>query len=590
MSSSLVATAVPNFAAFDSGHKSAATVVLVFALLSTLVLSIVLLGVVWVVSFAAFKRTASEHLGREVFFFRSQLGQYAFSLLLSKWISSLGGLITVKWVYEGGITTGPSCAAQGALNELGEFGSSFFVVAMGIHTFNTLVLRNRQPQWVGPVVTTLGWASALAVGAGPLTISSRASGPLYNIGSLTCGFSKSSPIPHMLLFFVPVFLASLLSAIVYSLIFLILRGTLTINGGLRFQLDPERRLRLRNETFEEYQRFVYSVARTMLWLPFTFVLTLFPSSIVQSMDMSGIAVSAGTMSFSYVLVYLDGIFDVLILFNVLRALGCVVKSPNSTVSSDPEKGRGHVSRPTYDWKPQSSFSSSSQAQIMRTAPPARPPSTILQGSAPRPLSLGRSLFQPHKRTGSESSSARLLTPEPLSRGHSPSPSLDGSEVSVAATVLQKPIVPTSVLDAELPLLPSAIRKPTETGPQLLLHTTDLPQNNSTGLTPYSPPRHSRYGGLSPIPGSPSIPHSAAPFLEVTLHSPATLKRTPTNDSVGSVVSMYFSQKSTESDLPPFPVPAVPRDSSIGLPLSDYVPPARRVPTALAARFPGSHSS
>ena len=35
---------------------------------------------------------------------------------------------------------------------------------MGLHTFNTLVLRNRQPQWVGPVVTTLGWAAALAFG------------------------------------------------------------------------------------------------------------------------------------------------------------------------------------------------------------------------------------------------------------------------------------------------------------------------------------------------------------------------------------------------------------------------------------------
>ena len=85
----------------------------------------------------------------------------------------------------------------------------------------------------------------------------------------------------MLLFFLPVrvrvipncrvlmiqqvFLASLLSAIVYSLVFLILRGTITINGGLRFQLDPERRLRLRNQSFEEYQRFVYLVARTMLW-------------------------------------------------------------------------------------------------------------------------------------------------------------------------------------------------------------------------------------------------------------------------------------------------------------------------------------
>jgi hypothetical protein len=72
-------------------ESSCVQIVFVFALLSTLVLSIVLLGVVWVVSFVAFKRTASDNLTREVFFFRSQLGQYACSLLLSKWISCLGG-------------------------------------------------------------------------------------------------------------------------------------------------------------------------------------------------------------------------------------------------------------------------------------------------------------------------------------------------------------------------------------------------------------------------------------------------------------------------------------------------------------------
>jgi hypothetical protein len=124
MNSSIAAATVPHFVAFDSSHKSAATVslpsvlfvlrrelscvqvVFVFALLSTLVLSIVLLGVVWVVSSVALKRAGSENLAREVFFFRSQLGQYACSLLLSKWISCLGGLISIKWVNEGGITTG----------------------------------------------------------------------------------------------------------------------------------------------------------------------------------------------------------------------------------------------------------------------------------------------------------------------------------------------------------------------------------------------------------------------------------------------------------------------------------------------------
>jgi hypothetical protein len=35
---------------------------------------------------------------------------------------------------------------------------------MGIHTFNTLVLRNRPPQWLGMLVTSIGWGSALIIG------------------------------------------------------------------------------------------------------------------------------------------------------------------------------------------------------------------------------------------------------------------------------------------------------------------------------------------------------------------------------------------------------------------------------------------
>lgn len=100
-------------------------IVFVFALLSTLVLSIVLLGIVWVVSFVAFKRTVLDNnISRKVFLFRSQLGQYACSLLLSKWISCLGGLIAIKWVNEGGISTGvkPTCwNIRGALTLVATF-------------------------------------------------------------------------------------------------------------------------------------------------------------------------------------------------------------------------------------------------------------------------------------------------------------------------------------------------------------------------------------------------------------------------------------------------------------------------------------
>ena len=162
---------------------------------------------------------------------------------------------------------------------------------------------------------------------------------------------------------------------------------------------------------------------------------------------------------------------------------------------------------------------------MRTAPPAHPPSTILQGSAPRPLFLAGSLFQPGKKAGSTYSSTRPLTSESLSRSSSPSVSLNGSEISVTTTIVEKPMVPASLLDAELSLPPLAMQRHPESGPLQLL-TADSPQN---GLTHYSPPRHSRISNA--IPRSPSIPQSTAPFQEVTLHSPAVNNPLPVKEAL-----------------------------------------------------------
>ena len=94
---------------------------------------------------------------------------------------------------------------------------------MGIHTFNALVLRNKPPHWLGFVVTTIGWTSAVVIGPSicaplhlsfhlnvphsgvvPVSVKSDVNGPFYYIGSLTCDISKSYGVAHMLLFFLPV--------------------------------------------------------------------------------------------------------------------------------------------------------------------------------------------------------------------------------------------------------------------------------------------------------------------------------------------------------------------------------------------------
>ena len=59
----------------------------------------------------------------------------------------------------------------------------------------------------------------------------------------------------------------------YSVIFLVLRGTLNIKGGITLILDPNERWVVGKVT-ENYHRFVARVARSMLWLAISFFFRL----------------------------------------------------------------------------------------------------------------------------------------------------------------------------------------------------------------------------------------------------------------------------------------------------------------------------
>src|SRR5712672_2134888 len=126
---------------------------------------------------------------------------------------------------------------------------------------------------------------------------------------------------------------------------------------------------------------------------------------------------------------------------------------------------------------------------MKSAPPARPPSSILQESASRPSSLAKSLFQTHKKTGSGSS--RLLTPEPSSRSYSPTPSLERPASLYSAPVTRNIVSPPpSILEDEPAVPPEAVQKPEQASLQPSLLSLNSPSRRdssvsivSTGLTP-----------------------------------------------------------------------------------------------------------
>lgn len=59
-------------------------------------------------------------------------------------------------------------------------------------------------------------------------------------------------------------LVSVLSVIIYSLIFFVLRGILHVKGGIKFNFKAQGRWCAVTDS-EEYRRFIVAIAKSMLW-------------------------------------------------------------------------------------------------------------------------------------------------------------------------------------------------------------------------------------------------------------------------------------------------------------------------------------
>ncbi|KAJ8520196.1 hypothetical protein ONZ45_g2995 [Pleurotus djamor] len=200
----------------------------------------------------------------------------------------------------------------GILMQLGNFSTAYFTIVIAVHTFLTLVLHKRQSLKVCAFTAAFGWVSTAMVVFSPLYFK-ETDGKLYGPSGFSCGITLKYPK-------VQIFTASVLTAILYALIFLVLRGTLMIKGGLRLNLGPPPSSR-GLYTSEGYHCFITAVARSMLWYPFAYIILLIPYSITRMLVLSGFSVDFGGIALAFTLFYLLGFANVVLLYNTFRILG-----------------------------------------------------------------------------------------------------------------------------------------------------------------------------------------------------------------------------------------------------------------------------
>ncbi|PFH53117.1 hypothetical protein AMATHDRAFT_73644 [Amanita thiersii Skay4041] len=190
----------------------------------------------------------------EYVFFHTHLGTYAACLLTACVLNTMSGLIGVHWV-----------VSMAVFTQIGNWSTAFFTLSIAIHTFNSLVLRIRQSPFVCASTIILGWVISIIAALIPFAVHSQIYGPVAITCTFRTGFEKANFLLHVL----PILIGSLLSVLLYSIVFLVLRGTLNIRGGVKLTLDPHQRWSKGSGDMENYQRYVacllpYSVVQLLV--------------------------------------------------------------------------------------------------------------------------------------------------------------------------------------------------------------------------------------------------------------------------------------------------------------------------------------
>lgn len=306
-----------HFTPFSTAQANGLIVVPMFALLSALALAFIVFRSIRLVVIPSFQRNGSACRAPENLFFRTQLGHYAASLVLSNVFLTAAGLVEFVWIKQSGIYQGSMCTFQAVLMQIGNWSTCFFSVAIGIHTCNSLVFRLYQISYLSIVVIAFGWIMSLVIALAPVSQAG-----VYGPVTVSCGVTAAYPSKIFGLEAFPVILVSVLSVIIYSLIFFVLRGILHVKGGIKFNFKAQGRWCAVTDS-EEYRRFIVAIAKTMLWYPIAFVSLLLPIAIANMARVSGRAVPFGADVFAHVCCFMLGLVNVGLMYNTFRVLSPV---------------------------------------------------------------------------------------------------------------------------------------------------------------------------------------------------------------------------------------------------------------------------
>ncbi|KAJ7124978.1 hypothetical protein C8R44DRAFT_781958 [Mycena epipterygia] len=275
---------------------------------------IAVVGLLLVIALSAFNTRSSldQHL-----FVRTHVAAYFISLLLSDLIQALGSILNARWIHDMAVVYGDLCVLQGVLKQLADVSTAFWTLVIAIHTFCLLFLELKPGRFVLLATLIAGWFGiATIVIAGPAALDTRHRGPFYGVSGYWCWISPQYPTSRITLDYMFMFMAALFSFILYSLIFLRMRGNVVVTGR-RISVRWTGISAWRGKQFEGQ---ALAIARQMLLYPVSYTILILPIAASRFSAFRGHDVPFAVTIFSAAVFLLSGLVNVTLFTTTRRVL------------------------------------------------------------------------------------------------------------------------------------------------------------------------------------------------------------------------------------------------------------------------------
>ncbi|KAJ7110857.1 hypothetical protein C8R44DRAFT_985589 [Mycena epipterygia] len=275
---------------------------------------VAVVGLLTAIALSAFN---TRSLPQQHLFLRSHAAAYFISLLICDLIQSTASIMNAQWIRDMAVETGTLCVVQGALKQISDVGLSFWTFVIALHTF-CLVFLGITPRPYVVWMTLIGGWSGMGILAmtGPTFLDTAHRGPFYGISGYWCWITPDYVAERATLDYMFMFMAGTFSFVLYTLVFLRMRGNIVVDGT---------RITLRQAASSQWlgqqvDSRTMSVARKMLLYPVAYTIVVLPIAAARFSDWAGNDVPFEVTIFSDMVFLLSGVVNVTLFTSTRRIL------------------------------------------------------------------------------------------------------------------------------------------------------------------------------------------------------------------------------------------------------------------------------